>query len=312
MNTINTETLINFLLQQQKTEKTIELKLAYKIFFDHLELNNRKGTIDAYTSTLKPLMEYLNDYEIYKSHQIDDSVIDRYIRSRLPHVKNATINKEICSLKTMLNVMIEKGYIDNMNFKFKKLKEEKPEIPQISMKDINKIFRYFDESKITGKYKLIFLLILTTGIRTSELLNIKNKNINLEKKMILLEFTKTHNHRYIYILDELIPLIKDCMSSNTYLFTDDENKHQLSANALRCFFKHTKERAEVEVLSPHKLRHYYATQMYKKSLDIYLVSNLLGHTNIKTTQIYLDINEHENQAKNSFYNPLKDLDPLTH
>ena len=86
--------------------------------------------------------------------------------------------------------------------------------------------------------------------------------------MILLEFTKTHNHRYIYILDELIPLIKDCMSSNTYLFTDDENKHQLSANALRCFFKHTKERAEVEVLSPHKLRHYYANQMYKKSFDI--------------------------------------------
>ena len=50
MNTINTETLINFLLQQQKTEKTIEIKLAYKMFFNHLELNNRKGTINAYSA----------------------------------------------------------------------------------------------------------------------------------------------------------------------------------------------------------------------------------------------------------------------
>lgn len=306
MNTINTETLINFLLQQQKSEKTINISLAYSLFLDHVKLNNRAGTLKSYKAVFKPVLEYFDIHNITSSHEITDPIIDSYIKSRLPFVKNNTINKEICSLKTMLNVMIEKGYIDHMNFKFKKLKVIAPEIAQIDPNDIKRILNYFETSKITVKYKLIFLLILTTGIRTTELLNIKNKNIDLEKKMIFLDFTKTHHTRFIYLVDDIIPLVSQVKNSNTYLF-NDENDHQLSDNALRLFFKHLKRDVGVEVLSPHKLRHFYATNVYKKSLDIYLVSNLLGHTNIKTTQIYLDINEHENQKKNSYYNPLNDF-----
>ena len=47
--------------------------------------------------------------------------------------------------------------------------------------------------------------------------------------------------------------------------------------------------------------------LYEKSLDIYLVSKLLGHTNIKTTEIYLDINDKNNQIKNDYFNPVNDL-----
>ena len=110
----------------------------------------------------------------------------------------------------------------------------------------------------------------------------------------------------------LIPVVRINKKINLYLF-NDHNNQQLTSNALRCFFKHLKKDLEIETLSPHKLRHYYATNLYNKSLDIYLVSNLLGHTNIQTTQIYLDIDNKEHQIKNEFYNPLNDLltDQLT-
>ena len=80
---------------------------------------------------------------------------------------------------------------------------------------------------------------------------------------------------------------------------------------LRMFFKHIKEDLNIDVLSPHKLRHFYATTIYNNSLDIYLTSNLLGHSDIKMTQIYLDLDNNNNQQKNAQFNPLNYLDPLT-
>ena len=99
------------------------------------------------------------------------------------------------------------------------------------------------------------------------------------------------------------------MNNNEYLFTD-ENNIQMTSNGIKMFFKHLRDDIKIDVLSPHKLRHYYATNLYEKSLDIYLVSKLLGHTNIKTTQIYLDLNDKNNQTKNNYYNPMNDLIPI--
>ena len=62
-------------------------------------------------------MNYFKNYDISMSYQINDSVIDKFIKTRLHFVKNTTINKEICSLKTTLNLMIETGY-DEKNISY--------------------------------------------------------------------------------------------------------------------------------------------------------------------------------------------------
>ena len=308
-NTINTEVLIQFLLQQQTTEKTIDIDTAYNLFMNHLNINNRPGTTAAYQRCLKPIFKYLKDHKIFKSNQITNDVINEYILHRKPFVKNETINKEVSGIRTMLNLMIKNKYIDNVNFEFTKLKTEKPVIPQIKKDDLNKIISYMNTSKITDKNKLIFFLMLTTGVRTNELLHIKNKNINIEEMTIYLDFTKTGHPRYIYIIPSIKDLLLKVMNNNEYLFTD-ENNIQMTSNGIKMFFKHLRDDIKIDVLSPHKLRHYYATNLYEKSLDIYLVSKLLGHTNIKTTQIYLDLNDKNNQTKNNYYNPMNDLIPI--
>ena len=176
-------------------------------------------------------------------------------------------------------------------------------LPTINKNDIIKILNYFKNCFRDKKNILAFMLILTTGIRTNELVNIKNKNIDLKNKIIKLDFTKSGKERYIYIVDELIELVQLVKNNNEFLFNDYEN-NQMTCNSLRCFFKHLKQNLNIEVLSPHKLRHFYATQLYKNSLDIYLTSQLLGHSDIKMTQIYLDIDNKDNQIKNQKYNPL--------
>lgn len=306
---INTQELINFLINQQEV-KTISLNNLINIFFNKLKLNNRAGTINGYKSALRPILKYLKSKKIINVNQINTNIINEYVNLRYGKVKNVTINKEVKSLKTMVKYAFDNDYIDKIPFKYKNLKETKPDIKSIEIKDINKIINYFKTCKKDKKYILAFMLILTTGIRTTELINIKNKNIDLKNMIIKLDFTKNGKQRNIFIVSELKDLISEVKNENEYLFLDEE-QNQMTANNLRCFFKHLKKDLEIQVLSPHKLRHYYATTIYKNSLDIYLTCNLLGHSDIKMTQIYLDIDNKDNQLKNQMYNPINELDLLT-
>lgn len=307
MNTINTDTLINFLLSQKQQEKTIELELLAILFYDHIKIHNRKGTLKSYKCNLKDLFNYFKREHITKSHEVTNEVINKYITQRINLVKNQTINKSICAFKTMLNFAINNKYIDKMNFTFTKLKTTKTKIDSIDEKDINKIIKQLQKNTYKDKNKLIFFLMLSTGIRTTELINIKTENIDIKKRIISLDYTKNGKQRSIFIKQEIIPLIlKVYNKDNIYLFTDDYG-NQMTDNSVRCFFKHLKKELNIDVLSPHKLRHYYATSIYNNSLDIYLTSNLLGHSDIKMTQIYLDINTENYQEKNDLYNPLNKL-----
>ncbi len=303
MNTIDTDKLINFLLQQKETEKFIELKTAYNVFMDYLKLHNRKGTINAYKTDLKFIYSYFHEMNLTRTNQITTDVIDKYVNKRINHVKPVTVNKEITTLKIMYNRLIKNNYIDKIPFTYNRLKQAKPIIDEISFNDIKKIIELFKSDKTIFDYnKLAFMLMLTTGIRTNELVNIKTANVDLEKNSILLDFTKNGKARFIYIVDNLKDLIKKQMKNNNiYLF---EN---ITCNSIRNFFKRLKKKLNIDVLSPHKLRHYYATNIYSKTNDIFLVMNLLGHSDIKMTQIYLNINNQENQRKNNLYNPINDF-----
>lgn len=309
-NNLNTQELINFLLSQQKEEKTIELSNCYKLFMEHLTLHNRAGTKKSYICILKPIWNYFKKNKIYATHQLTDELINQYALFRIPLVKPQTINKEISALETMLKLMVKYKYIDYVSFHFEKLAVRKTKIESITKQSIDKILNHLKTTNTTNRNKLIFLLILTTGIRTTELINIKTKNIDLDKKKIYLEHTKNKETRYIYLVDDVVTMIRKVIQDTEFLFVD-ENKNQMSTNALRLFFKYLKKTCNIQVLSPHKLRHYYATNIYNKSKDISLVKDLLGHKSIQMTQIYLDINNEDNQKKNSYYSPLNDCDPLT-
>ncbi len=303
MNTIDTDKLINFLLEQKETERSIELKTAYNIFMDYLKLHNRQGTINAYKTDLKSIYIYFDEMNLTHTNQITTELIDKYVSKRINHVKPVTINKEIATLKIMYNRLIKNNYIDKIPFTYSRLKQIKPMIDEISFNDIKKIIELFKTDKsIAVSNQLAFMLMLTTGIRTNELVNIKSANVDLEKNSILLEFTKNGKTRFIYIVDNLKELIKNQLKNNKiYLF---EN---MTCNSIRKFFKRLKKRLNIDILSPHKLRHYYATNIYSKTNDIFLVMNLLGHSDIKMTQIYLNINNQENQRKNNLYNPINDF-----
>ena len=95
-------------------------------------------------------------------------------------------------------------------------------------------------------------------------------------------------------------------SSNTYLFALKEDSH-ISNEAVKSLFARISRKFGIEKLSPHKLRHYYATNIYQKTTDYFLVSKLLRHKSIEITKRYLDIDDKEFLDKSIEFNPINDF-----
>ena len=154
------------------------------------------------------MIVYFHNHKVYKTNQITTQVIDKYVLKRIKDkVKRVTINKKMVSLNAMMNHLIKKELIDKIHYKYDKLKEEEKISEYVIEKDVNKCLEYLlNNESVCNQHKLIFLLQLSTGIRRTELTDIMNDNIDLEKKTIYLTYTKSGKPRYIYLTDFIIQI----------------------------------------------------------------------------------------------------------
>ena len=304
---INKKNILNY-IESLEEEKLLTLEEAEVMFLNHSKIVNRQSTTDYHEYILNHMIIFFHNKKVYKTNEITNKVIDKYVTKRLKDgVKNKTVNKEITSLKAMMNYLLKKELIDKIHFKYEKLPEKKTIIPRVKKDDVKDIIDYLlNDSKVTNQHKLIFLLQITTGIRRTELTHIMNANIDLENKRIYLDYTKSGTPRYIYIKDIIVPYLKKNMGRRIYLFHNKQGR-RLKPDSVSSVYTRLKDRLHIAVLSSHKLRHYYAIDIYNKTLDIYLVSRLLGHAEIKTTEIYLDVVNKDDQKKNDDFNPINDF-----
>lgn len=304
-NTINTDELIKF-LSNQNSNKGLDLTNAISIFLNHVKLYKRPATYDFYDQYLNQILLYMNSKKVYNTSEITSEVINDYMKYLLSKGnKPQTVNHYIKSIRCMINFLKNNDYIDHDVFKFKALQEEKSKIKALTKIDIQRILDY--SKCLTEQNQLIILLMLTTGIRTTELVNIENDNIDFNKNIIKLTYTKNHEIENIYIHEDIKDLLFNVYNpNNKYLFAIDENR-SISNEAVKSMFARIKRKLNIELLSPHKIRHYYATNIYNKTHDYFLVSKLLRHKNIEITKRYLDIENEEYKTFNTMYSPLNDF-----
>lgn len=297
--------------QKEKNVKSLELLQAYNYYVELRKNNVRPDTISSYKSHLIPMIDYFKAHNVFETSQLNQEIIDKFITFELAKgVKNITINKRIKMLKAMLRILHETELIDEVSFKYSNLKETKPKIEVISEIDITKILTRINELKIS--HQLIIYLLISTGIRRNEIVHIKTCNINLKDKSIYLDFTKTGNPRFIYILDLYIDLIKKQMdnlknSDNPYFFQNPSGTDHLDKISITSMLTKLKKDFDLDIVSSHKFRHLYATSLLKNGADIYTVKELLGHASLKMTQRYLDFTNEEIKQNNNKFNPLNKI-----
>jgi len=162
-----------------------------------------------------------------------------------------------------------------------------PEEAQRLIRQPNKRYR-------TGKRNIAILkVMLNMGLRVSEITNLRPGNINLTNQKLRIVEGKGSIDRDLIIHSELIDHLKawkDIRPKNTdYFFTTLEGK-QLSTRYLCDMVKRYGKRAEInKIISPHTLRHTFATEYYKQTKDIETLRRILGHSDISTTTIYITL-----------------------
>lgn len=143
--------------------------------------------------------------------------------------------------------------------------------------------------------KLILTLLYSTGLRVSELINLRINAIDPEERTIRVR-GKGEKDRIVIFDDVTLELINEYLMKrgvdNEYLFLNQRN-HTLTPRYIQYMIKEYAEVAGIErKVTPHVLRHSFATHLLKNGVDIRAIQQLLGHSNLSTTQIYTSVDMH--------------------
>jgi len=257
------------------------------------EKNFSKHTVSAYLRDVKVFEKFLAQNDCKISNEINYSFIRQWIvyLSEKKYSKTS-INRKIASLKSYFNFLVNIDIIESSPLKgHKNLKSSSKIVIPFSEDEIMQVFENFNDSKISDRDKLIIEIFYSTGLRREELINIKIQDIFLKEGLIKI-LGKRSKERLIPILPSLSKNLKNFISNNNnskYLFETKKLKKISVSTVYRLINKYFRLVSSKVKVSPHVLRHTFATHMLNNGADINTIKEILGHSSLSSTQIYTKI-----------------------
>lgn len=262
------------------------------------ELN--RNTLKAYRIDLEQYLSFIKKDYLLKAR------IEEYITELHKKYKQKTVKRKTASIKAFYRYLEEEERLEGSNpftkirVKFKEI-ESLPRI--IPRNDIERLLNYmYDVMKQSGQEATIYRdlsvieMFFATGARVYEISNLKIQDIDLDNGIIKL-FGKGSKERYVQIgSPEVLELVKEYYRLNQqeidksgFLFVNRQGK-RFSEQSIRRMIRKYSCQAGISIhITPHMFRHSVATYLLEEGVDIMYIQKILGHSSIKTTQIYLHI-----------------------
>ncbi|MEM0465113.1 MAG: tyrosine-type recombinase/integrase [Candidatus Pacearchaeota archaeon] len=250
-------------------------------------------TIRNYLINNKNLLEYSKK----SPEEITEIDIKNYIADKMSDKSSVSNILFLSSIKFAYMTIFGKDPTD----KIKRPKNEK-KIPNVLTKE--EIIKLFNSAK-SKKSKLMLKILYSSGLRVSELVNLKPQDLNLEENMGWVRCGKGKKDRIFFISKKLSNQLKKYLKKREswkYLFS--KNKPLTTRNVQKIVSKLAKRSGINKKVTPHTLRHSFATHLLDSGVDIRKIQTLLGHSSISTTQIYTHISS---EQLKSIKNPLDNL-----
>ena len=263
---------------------------VYK-FLDYLKYE--RGFSDY---TIKSYKEDLTEfYDFALDNNIDIDLVRDYLRKLYENkYSNRSISRKVSSLKSYFKYLESEGIIkDNFMRLISNPKLEKTLPNYLNYDDLEKLLNYPDISNKYGlRDALILEMLYSTGVRVSELANIRLNDIDFNDRKILI-LGKGNKERYVYYGSKCEKLLDKYLKmdhrDSSYLLIGKKSD-RLNEREIRSIVTDSAKRAGINIhVSPHTLRHTYATHMLNDGADLKSVGDLLGHESLSTTQIYTHV-----------------------
>lgn len=279
--------------------KDKKLVTVFEDYLKHLkyERNYSIDTIDGYHSDILEYLLYLEkenkNYLNIKYQDIKSYLI--YLNSKQNN--SATISRKISALRSFYKYLVNQSYLTNNPFLSVKLPKKEKKLPRFfSYNELEEMFDIPDLSSPLGQRdRLILELLYATGVRVSELVNIKLSDIRGREIKIL---GKGNKERYVEFgdyADEILKLYlndgyQKLNKKNSEYLLLNKNYTRLTDRGVRFILDNIITKTSINKnISPHMIRHSFATHLLNEGCDLLSVQQLLGHASLSATSIYTHI-----------------------
>ena len=261
-------------------------------FLDHLSIERRLSshTITSYSTDLEQFTAFIAPASL---SQVQALTIRKWLISLSDDsLQNRSINRKLATLRTFYKYLLRTGKVSENPMTSIRMVKTNKKIPQFvresemeNLVENRKMATNFSEARD----ELILFLLYGTGIRLAELISLQNNQVNLAAKTIRV-IGKRNKERMIPIPGLLVDLIATyrsfCTIEHAHLLLTDKGEPLYPMLVQRLVKKNLGEYSQLEKLSPHVLRHTYATHLLNKGADLNAIKELLGHANLAATQVY--------------------------
>lgn len=260
-----------------------------------------KQTVSSYLEDIKQLMSFYQKSKLERVYVSDILGVDllEFLRNELSEQKSvSTALRRLSSTRSFFLFLEKEGYLNEEILDIEPPKKEKRLPTCLSLEEVESLLNAPNMKKKDGiRDKAMLETMYASGLRVSELLSLEKGRVDLEKGIVTI-FGKGAKQRSVplgefasfYIKKYLKEVRKDNPGNKSkYLFLSKYGKPLSRVY----FFKQIKKYAEQvgikENISPHTLRHCFATHLLENGAELKAVQEMLGHTNIATTQIYTHV-----------------------
>lgn len=289
-----------------KIDKLIEDFLRYLL----IDKGYSKNTISSYRQDLDRFNDYFNNKNI---NDIDSNDLKNYIKSLNKKLTEKSISRSISCLKSFYKfLIIEKVIKDNPTdgLYMPKVKKSLPNI--MSVEDVTKLLDIKLDDHFSYRNKAMLELMYATGLRVSELVELKLNDVDFSDDIVRImgkgskeriipmgDFAKTYLEEYIYNHRNLMLKGNNC----EYIFLNNHGKKMTRQGFFKIIKKLASDIGISTEISPHTLRHSFASHLLKYGADLRTIQELLGHSDISTTQIYTHVANEELRKNYDEYHP---------
>ena len=222
---------------------------------------------------------------------------------------NSSIDRKLSGLRGFYKFLANEGYVSKNVFSLINGPKKEKKLPRyFEYNELEELFNVCDDTPMGQRDLLILEMLYGTGVRVGELVNIKVKDIDLSTKSILI-LGKGNKERIVtygeYCEEALVSYLNDGyyrlnIKNEDYLFLN-KNGGVITERGVRYVLEQIIKRTSLNKnISPHMLRHSFATHLLNEGCDLITVQKLLGHESIKATQIYTHVTT--DRLKEVYYN----------
>lgn len=284
---------------------------AVSRFLEYLELEQNRSakTIQNYSHYLTRLSDFAGDIKLA---DIDTELVrkwrlwlNRLGTNTSDELSKTTQNYHLIALRSLLRFCARRGFEAMAPDKIELARTARPQVTFLNGEELERLAAQPDITKQNGlRDRAIIELLFSSGLRVSELVNLDRDNLNLKRREFMVR-GKGQKDRPIFISSEAAEWIQkylDVRQDNTkplFIRYSGSKKVDLSGNftrltarsVQRMVSRYAKLAGITKHVSPHTLRHSFATDLLMNGADLRSVQAMLGHSNIATTQIYTHVTD---------------------